>query len=290
MPMDRLVPSIREVKPLKTSRDPLESVMRLGGRHTMRAIVIGVLFALLVHGTAAARAALTPIGLIHWMSAVQARIAQRLVSTYEIDIIKPPEPPPPPPEEVKPEPEKAPPPPPVEKAEKEPPPEPPAPAAAVAGAALVKNDDSNEVQDFTLATGNGTSFAGGVTSSQGTATTAVRSIAARADGVAGGTGKAPAVEGPDRSRKPSRLGSSEMNCPWPPEADAEQRDEASVGLDVSVNANGNVTSVRVTNDPGHGFGARARTCAMNDRYAPAFDHDGNPIAVEHHAIRVHFQR
>src|SRR5207244_7601202 len=130
-----------------------------------------------------------------------------LAATYEVDVEKP-KPPEPPPEEPKPEPKepeaaKAPEPPPKEAPKDSTPPPPPAAAQA---AAVVTAPPDNEPVDFTnsFVTGNGETFAGGVTQAGGTSTTAVYDRHAQAGGVPGGTGTAhapPKPAGPDLSRK-----------------------------------------------------------------------------------------
>ena len=53
-------------------------------------------------------------------------------------------------------------------------------------------------------------------------------------------------------------------CPFPAEADAEQVDEAAVGIEVKVSVDGRAETVTVTRDPGHGFGREARKCALRE--------------------------
>jgi protein TonB len=63
-----------------------------------------------------------------------------------------------------------------------------------------------------------------------------------------------------------------------------------VTVQVAVGADGRATSVTVVSDPGHGFGREARMCAMRETYTAAADHDGNPIAGQTKAFRIHFER
>ena len=275
------------------ARDPLTRVMDLGSSVAARGVLIGIVFTLFVHGTAMARAALIPLELIRWTQSIRAEIHNRLVSSYEIDVLKVPPPPEPAPvpDEAKPE-VKEPPPPVVVKTVKEDEPPPPPPAAAQAGAILT---DPNEPIDFTgggFAVGNAATFAGGVTHASGTSTTAVRDHGARPDGVPGGTGAGPVrpPTTPDRTRAATRSGSSDWKCPWPAEADAEQIDDAFVTVQVSVKPNGHADKVAVLNDPGHGFGREARLCAMRETYNAAFDREGNAISGETKAFRIHFER
>ncbi len=267
------------------------------GRHTKRTIAIGLLAALLVHGTAAARAAVIPIELMRWSQRIGRAVHERVVATYDIDIVKPPEPPPPPPEPPKEEPKEAPLPPAPAQA-KTPSPEapPPAPVAAQAGAVLTQAPDPNEPVDLTNAfvTGDSDSYAGGVTQANGTSAAAVY---ARKVGVPGGAGTSggPKVAGPntvgvDRSRAASLAGSKEWKCDFPAEADVDQINEAFVVVQVATRADGSPDRVTILSDPGNGFGRAARVCAMKEHYDPALDHDGNAIAGSTKAIRIRFER
>ncbi|HEY3815837.1 MAG TPA: hypothetical protein VGL81_01640 [Polyangiaceae bacterium] len=209
--------------------------------------------------------------------------------TEEIEILKDDPPPPPPPVA---EPETKPAPAPARVTPHEAPTPPPAPAqAAKVLTAEPKPDEPLDLTGNTIVTGNADTFAGGFTTSNGTNRNAVNSMPA-ATGVPGGTGTpqvAAPPPGPDRSRSPSLSGGSQWSCPFPPEADTSQVDEAFVSLQVDVRPDGAPTAVRITQDPGNGFGREARRCAMNKHYQNALDHDGNPIAGTWKA-RVHFSR
>ena len=149
----------------------------------------------------------------------------------------------------------------------------PPPAAAQAGQVLAA---SNEVVDFgdEMVVGSGSTYAGGVTESGGTAKTAVRDTRARAGGVLGGTGTNLAG---DRSRVAQLAGGGSWDCPFPEEADAAGIDSAVVSLRVQVASSGAVESVAVVRDPGDGFGREARRCALRKRWAPALDRAGSAI-------------
>jgi protein TonB len=166
-----------------------------------------------------------------------------------------------------------------------------APAAAQAGAVLTAPPDPNEPVNFDgIISGNADAFAGGNTTANGTSATAVR-VAPGASGVPGGTGTAPT--GPrdvDRSRPAKLAGSTDWHCPFPPEADVEQIDQAFVIVQVATRPDGSPERVSIISDPGHGFGRAAQRCAMQERYEPAFNHDGNPIAGLTKSIRVRFER
>jgi periplasmic protein TonB len=206
----------------------------------------------------------------------------------EIDVMRDETPPPPPPQEQEAKPEPAAPP-------RALPHEAPPPAPAQAGKVLTQEPDPNEPVDLTgntIVTGDADSYAGGTTSSKGTSATAVRALAAPT-GVPGGRGAptaAPVAAGPDRSRPASLGPGSEWSCPFPPEADTVQMDDAYVTLQVDVRADGSLSAVRVLADPGNGFGREARRCAPSQRFQPALDRDGNPIPGTSKPFRVHFSR
>jgi periplasmic protein TonB len=209
---------------------------------------------------------------------------------------------PPKPEEPPPEPEA--PPPPAPKAAPKPkddpydqPPPPPTPAKAAA--VLTQKEDPDKVEDLTgntVVTGDGTATHG-QQSASGTGDKPVLSPHASLSGVPGGkgTGSAPPPPPPpppavDRSKSATPLGSTSWNCPFPPEADADQIDRALVNIVVTVRPDGTPVSVNVVSDPGNGFGRAARMCALSRRYTPALDRNGTPITAATPPIRVLFTR
>jgi periplasmic protein TonB len=225
---------------------------------------------------------------VAWIHTMRERVAAS--APEEIEVMKEDTPPPPPPAQAEPEAkaEQAPPPPPRAR---EAPPPPPTPAQAAK--VLAQEPDPNEPVDLTgntIVQGNGDAYAGGFTSGNGTNANAVRS-APSPTGVAGGTGplRAAPPMGPDRSRSAS-VGGSDWNCPFPPEADADQIDDTYVTLQADVRADGTPAAVHLVADPGSGFGREAVRCAASKRFLPALDHDGNPIAAPTKPFRVHFQR
>jgi protein TonB len=277
------------------SREPLDAVLDLG-RQASGGLVVGLILAILFHGTAAARAAAMPLEFMRWSQKVGQQIHEHLSAVYDIDVAKPPpepEPAPPPPEPVKEEPRALlPPPPPAMHAAKE---EAPAPAAAQASAVLTKAAEPDEPVDLTgFVTGNAAAYAGGVTEQSGTSASAVYDANARRGGVPGGHGTAtaapPPPPTPDRSKPAGLSGSSEWKCPWPSEADAEQIDDAYVSVQVTTRPDGTAERVTILSDPGHGFAREARQCAMRERYNAALDHEGNPIGGLTKAFRIHFER
>jgi protein TonB len=164
---------------------------------------------------------------------------------------------------------------------KAPPKEQPVAAAAQAGAVLTQAPKPDEPVDLTnsFVTGSGATYAGGTTMAAGTATAAVRAPVASPTGVVGGTGTGPAAPpAVDRSRAAGLGGSKSWNdCPFPPEADVDNIDQAAVLVQITVAPDGRASNVRVASDPGHGFGRAARACATQRRYQTALDRDGSPV-------------
>jgi protein TonB len=273
-------------------RDPMQAVLELG-RDARWVIVLTLVAALLIHGTAAARAAVIPLELMQWSQAMGRAIRARIMETYDVDLLKAEPPPPadplPPPKEEPKEVQPL-----LVKETKANEPPPPAAAAAKASAVLTQAPDPNEPVDLTnsFVTGDADSYAGGVTQAAGTSSTAVYARNAMAGGAPGATGKSagPAGNGPDRSRAASLAGSKDWKCDFPPEADVDQIDQAFVVVQVATRADGNPDRVSVLSDPGHGFGRAARICAMKEHYDPALDREGNPIAGSTKSIRIRFER
>jgi len=145
---------------------------------------------------------------------------------------------------------------------------------------------SNAPVDFTgtaFVVGSGPTYAGGTTTSSGASgTPAVGAVAP------GGT-----TDGAGTARSRARavsLDEGGWNCPWPAEADAQQVNEQIVVLRVSVLPDGRADNVDVLSDPGFGFGAAARLCALRTRFEPARDPAGQMITALSPPIRVHFFR
>ncbi|HEU4539283.1 MAG TPA: energy transducer TonB, partial [Polyangiaceae bacterium] len=117
---------------------------------------------------------------------------------------------------------------------------------------------------------------------------AVRGPAADA-GPAAQAASRPAAGGPgDQSRPPAPEG-SDWDCSslFPPDATANA---AHVLLAVRVGPDGRARAVSVLSDPGQGFGAAARACALRQRYRPALDRAGGPVAAQTAPFRVRFTR
>lgn len=276
--------------------DPFAGVLDMGPRMPVAATIA---LAVLLHAGAAAGATAATLfaEIFAWNRGLTESVALRLSQSVDIDVAKPPEPepPPPPPEAPKDEAKPEPPPAPVVKELPKDAPPPPPPAAAEAAKVLTQEPAKEDPLDFTGNTfvqGSGSTYAGGTTQAGGTSKSAVYNTAAVATGVPGGTGTAPvpAVAKVDRSRAAALSGSTDWDCPFPAEADAEQIDQAYVLIQVKVRADGTAEEVTVRQDPGHGFGREARKCAMRKRYNAALDVDGNPVAGLTKQIRVRFSR
>jgi protein TonB len=176
-------------------------------------------------------------------------------------------------------------------APREPPPSAPAQAAKVL-TQEPRPDEPIDLTGNTFVQGNADVYAGGITMTNGTSANAVRTQPSPT-GVPGGTGAPQAPPGPpkvDRSRHASLGGGGDWNCPFPPESDTAQVDEANVTLQVDVRPDGTPAAVRVLSDPGNGFGREARRCALGKRFVPELDTDGNPVPGTTRPFRVHFSR
>ncbi len=130
--------------------------------------------------------------------------------------------------------------------------------------------------------GSGATYAGGSTTGKGTNRAPITGDVAR-----GGTGTGGAAL--SRSR-PVSLDQEAWSCPWPAEADAQQVNEQTVVLRATVRADGRAERVDVLADPGYGFGAAARLCALATRFEPARDPAGQTVTSLSPPIRVHFSR
>jgi protein TonB len=252
--------------------------------------IIGMCGAIALHIVGATEASRLANGLGMWALERRAAVSAYLSKFYDIEMINPP--PPPPPVEEKPPEEEAPKPVAAVKApshEREAPP----PAPAQAGKILTQEPDPNEPVDLTgqgFVTGNADTYAGGVTASSGTSKTAVRELNAVVGGVPGGTGTKVGAVGPDLSRPPGIVGGSQWDCPFPPEADAEEINYQRVKLLIVVRPDGTPQDAKVIGDPGNGFGREARKCALTRRYEPALDREGRPVSGTIPQVNITFQR
>jgi len=211
-----------------------------------------------------------------WASDLATRIHHELSRLHEAplepDLPPPPQAPPPPPAPAKVLP-------PTAKADAPAAPVNATPAAAPAQAAdvVAASDVAEDFTGTTIVTGKASVYAGGVTTSSGTTSTAVPP----------GTPVAQDARSYAKAIEPTN---ADWACPWPKEAERADVNEESATVRVTVGVDGTPLSVRIVRDPGFGFGAAAAACAMRERYAAARDAAGTPIRTESAPIRVTFSR
>jgi protein TonB len=277
--------------PIPAPNEPLGRVLGLGRNAVRSGMTLGLVGALVSHTVLGLEAfQMSEAAVVRsFAAAVHFNLRERLQRTMDLDIEEPPpapEPEPPPePTPPEPEPVKVAPPPPAAKAPAPTPaPEPPPPAAQ-AGKVLTAEPDPNEPLDLTgntFVTGTGDRYVGGVTASAGTGQKPTRNRGAAVNGVEGGQGTigAPAYQGVDLSRPAKWIGGRLQNCGFPPESDVAQINYMKVGIVVSIDASGKPTSVAsIGGDPGYGFFERARRCALADKFEPALNKAGKPMAT-----------
>ena len=264
----------------RQAKNPLDRVLDIGGEKSMRVFAAAIVLTIAFHGVAAVRTALIHAEMIAWTLRLDGVINQKLAQQVDIDTDRPEQPKIV--EEKKEEVE------PIQKmvAKQDAP-----VAAAKASQILAAKDD--DVMDFTkdvYTVGSSDRFSGGDTRSDGTNDKAVSAPHVAATGTGNGQAAPPAqVMAVDLSRTASLAGSGEWRCPFPPEADADQVDEASAIIEVVVGADGKAARASILQDPGHGFGREARSCAMRESYVPALDRDGKTVASSK-KFRVKFER
>jgi len=168
------------------------------------------------------------------------------------------------------------------------------PSAAQAAKTLTAPDapGDSDVADFSMVQGEGTQYAGGTTSSIGTSSRAVQGPASATKDPKGPAlvgSNQEAFAGPDRRRQAIPTG-SDWNCSSLFPTDPEAGDYAIVLIAVTVLPTGKPKSVAIIRDPGHGFAAAARACAMMQGYSAALDRQGNAIVATTPPITVRFTR
>jgi protein TonB len=285
-------------EPSTRRRDPLSIMLGNAERWDIITVFVGVAFSLHVAMLTFAMVSSLLAQLHSLMGDNRAALHDFFWRQYDVEVVKPkdePKPEPPPPEPPPPEPAPA----PVVKQAPKPVEEDPyknlAPTPAKAAKVLTaepKPDDPVELP--TIVSGEGTAL-GGMQSAAGTGERITMAKAANINGTPGGRGSVVAPPPPppppteDKSRPVGLAGSASWNCPFPPEADADQIDRAVVGVSVTVRADGSAASISVVNDPGHGFGRAAKSCALARSYKPALDRSGTAITTTA-TINVHFNR
>jgi periplasmic protein TonB len=162
---------------------------------------------------------------------------------------------------------------------------------ARAAPALTQSETPEQPVDLTdqIVTGSAASYAGGTTTSAGNAHAAAGSVEGSTAGTRPAGEGAGGLSGPDRSRAARIAGGLDWQCPFPGEADQAGIDRAVATIQVELDAAGRARRVSVVSDPGHGFGAAARRCALSKRWIPALDRNGNARASSA-TLRVRFER
>ncbi|MFW6067054.1 MAG: TonB family protein [Myxococcota bacterium] len=257
------------------------------------------LVALSLHAVVIALSLRVEPSLETWSARMAAAVHQELADSAPVTIE---EPPPAPaveePEEADPAAEEAPAEPPPEKGR--PAPSPPAKAAApreaedepemapsAAGEVIAAEADPDapvDMTEHTIVTGSARAYAGGATAADGRSNVAVPPSAAGGDGESTGAARA------GSAAHPVRLDPANWECAWPEDAVAMDIYEQTVVLRVVVRADGRAESVRVLDDPGHGFAEAAARCAKRTRFTPARDAGGRPVRATSPPIRVRFER
>jgi protein TonB len=216
--------------------------------------------------------------------------------------IEPPAPPPPPPapeEPPEPAPKELAPPPPPPKPSDPPPPEPPpdrakrffsAAAEAVAQAAKILTRDDDAPGAPSIASGNADGPIYGMVAGAGTGTAPTMNPRAALTGKPGGKGGPPPPPPLDRSRGAHVYGGFTEDCDFPPEADPAGIDHAAAVVIVTVSPEGAPELVEVVDDPGHGFGRAARSCALRLHYLPARDREGHLLRAKTPPVTIRFTR
>lgn len=159
---------------------------------------------------------------------------------------------------------------------------PPAPAQAGRVIAQAPDDAPADLTGFDLVVGQGTSYAGGLSSSKGTSTKAVEGPAAKVGGVANGAAQ-------DLSRPAGLLRRDWSGCPWPGEAQGGGLREAAVTVRVTVGKDGALERVDTLQAPPGGFDEATHDCLSREPFRPALDAVGAPVP-DTHLLVVHFVR
>jgi len=288
--------------------DTIQAVWQLGKRSSI-VLLVTLIIALTAHGGASARAFTIPFEMREQIDLMRKELHEFFWATHEVDVVEDkkekkaeekeeeavpePEEPEPvvPPPDTAPEPEEKPPDDPYDDFEP-----PPAPMEAPDVLTQDKGPVDLTGDGWEIVDKDGSDSRGyGQVSAAGTAKTATYSRQAKPGGQDGGRGKGDLKPKPKPRKNLSRPAglsgsTSWSDCPFPPEADQEQVNVATVTITVTVGPNGKALSVRVLSDPGYGFGAAARRCALTKKYAPARNADGQPITSTTPPINVRYRR
>jgi periplasmic protein TonB len=284
---------------------PLRPVMRLGWRLEKEGLYFGLTAALIGH----AGAIFAPYFTMWMIHLTVVNMNKELTAYYKrelaVDVVedeeeKKEDPPPPPEPEPEPEPVVVPKPlnepVPQDDPDTEYPDEPPPAAAAAAGDVISAEgeDMTGEGWDIVDSDDPNTIPGSGMSTKGGTSKKHVTSRHAQKDGVDGGKGKSKRRKHVDPEPKENLSRGavprdSSWNCPFPPQADLHQIHKAVASVSVTVGPDGRPTSATTSVDPGYGFGANARRCAMTKTYVPALDKNGKKI-TQTIVVNVNFRR
>lgn len=269
--------------------DPFERVLGMGSDTSPIAGAVGIFTALLVHGASI---------LLTYAIPPDDALIKEAMATLVIDVVPeeiaepPPEPEPEEVAEIPPPPE--PPPPPPKPAEPEDPYEdihtPPAEAAKILTAPTEPNEPPAP-PDQGFASGNGDGVGFGMVAGSGDGKAPTYDPRARVVNINKGPlpepTKGPPRNDPDYSRPASAVYGFTSDCDFP---DGASVDTAVVQVAVTVGTDGKARRVDVVSDPGQGFGAAARVCAMKQPYRPARDKTGRIVVAKTAPFRVRFTR
>ncbi len=279
-----------------TRRDPLALILGADERWDLISIAAGIALAMHVALLVFAIAGAMLKDIHDAVTDSRVRIHDYFFRQYEVEVIKPKEAPPPEP----------PPSPSLRRPRPRPWPRRPSPSTTIltrtwrlrprrparCSRPLPRRTRSVDLTDKGFIDGNGNAV-GGQQSTDGKGDRMTMARRTSLNGVEGHHGTAPAPVAPpppaeDKSRAVQLLGGS-ANCPFPPEADADQIDQAQATIQITVRPDGSVLSASVLADPGHGFGRAARICMLGKRFQPALDKTGAPT-VASIPVHVNFTR
>ena len=272
--------------PTSPSPDPFERVLEMGSEVSPVAGVVGALTAFMVHGaTILLTFAIPPDDAM--INAAMATLVIDVVTEPAapepepvVEIPKPPEPPPPPPKATEPED-------PYEDIVT-----PPAEAAKILTAPTEPNEPPAPPEQG-FASGNGDGLGFGMVAGSGDGDAPTYNSRARVTNVTKGPLSDPSKPPPpstterDLSRPASVVYGFTSDCDFPDGADV---DTAVVQVAVTVGIDGKAQRVEVVSDPGQGFGAAARVCALKQPYRPARDKTGRLVLSKTPPFRVRFTR
>ena len=151
---------------------------------------------------------------------------------------------------------------------------------AEAGKVLAMDGETaeGEVVNFSMVQGENKDYVGGVTTARGSSKRVRRLPTGGAALAADDTSRGGRRGTRDRSN-PARPRGSAWSCShlFPAAANEADVHHAVVTVVVAVSSSGRATAVNVVQDPGYGFGAAAKSCAMAQSYQAANDHAGTAV-------------